>query len=140
MPLVYYDEIRSRNSINKDEEVPALPFFLDFKNLSEEQAKLNNQLKQESREKKNKEKEKIDSQLSNDLHEIRLNENSTVQDYTSTWDILSKLSIAEADYQLRRYLIRPGNLQNLIKMFTAILKESISHNQVLINVLLIRTL
>ena len=46
MPLVYYDEIKNRNSINKkDEDIPALPFFLDFKNLNEEQEKLNNKVK-----------------------------------------------------------------------------------------------
>lgn len=37
MPLVFYDEIKNRNSINNSQEVPSLPFFLDFKNLSEQQ-------------------------------------------------------------------------------------------------------
>jgi hypothetical protein len=37
MPLVYYDQIKNRNSINGNDKIPSLPFFLDFKNLTEEQ-------------------------------------------------------------------------------------------------------
>jgi hypothetical protein len=41
MPLIYYDQIKNRNSINDNNEVPpALPFFLDFKNFTEEQEKI----------------------------------------------------------------------------------------------------
>lgn len=34
MPLVYYDQIRTRNAPNSTTDVPSMPFFLDFKNLT----------------------------------------------------------------------------------------------------------
>ena len=43
MPLVYYDEIKARNTIQGDEDLKAtssLPFFLDFRNVDEEKKKL----------------------------------------------------------------------------------------------------
>ena len=36
MPLVYYDEIKNRNTVTTNTET-ALPFFLDFKNITEQQ-------------------------------------------------------------------------------------------------------
>lgn len=74
MPLLYYDEIKDRNSVVKPDQLPQLPFFLDFKNLSEEQEKIQSQMKGEIMEKKNKLREAIDKNLSNDLHEIILHE------------------------------------------------------------------
>lgn len=69
MSLVYYDEIKARNSINKDNEtVPALPFFLDFKNLSEEQQIISNKMKQEAKDKRDNERKKVDEQLRDDSH------------------------------------------------------------------------
>lgn len=46
MPLVYYDEIRLRNAPKGKEELPAMPFFLDFKNLTEEKKKIETQIQQ----------------------------------------------------------------------------------------------
>lgn len=40
-----------------------------------------------------------------------------------TWTTLSKLSVAETDYQLRSYLLRPGNLRYLLKMFTHVIEH-----------------
>lgn len=43
MPLVYYDEIKARNTIQGEEDLKAtssIPFFLDFKNIDEEKEKL----------------------------------------------------------------------------------------------------
>lgn len=45
MPLVYYDEIRERNSIEigdkeTTETKSGIPFFLDFSNITEEKEKL----------------------------------------------------------------------------------------------------
>lgn len=52
MPLVYYDEIRSRNAPQGKEELPAMPFFLDFKNLTEEKKKIETQIQEEIKEKR----------------------------------------------------------------------------------------
>lgn len=35
MPLVFYDEIKARNTPEAQAEGHALPFFLDFRNLTE---------------------------------------------------------------------------------------------------------
>lgn len=54
--------------------------------------------------------------------------------------MISKLSVAEADYQLRRYLILPGNCENILKMFVVILEQNKVKNLLPLNVVLIRTL
>jgi hypothetical protein len=35
MPLVFYDQIKARNTPDTKGEAPSMPFFLDFKNLTE---------------------------------------------------------------------------------------------------------
>jgi hypothetical protein len=44
MPLVYYDEIRTRNAPSSTGDMPSMPFFLDFKNLTEEKKKIEEEL------------------------------------------------------------------------------------------------
>ena len=44
MPLIYYDEIKSRNTIQGEDDLKAissLPFFMDFRNIDEQKQKLN---------------------------------------------------------------------------------------------------
>lgn len=40
MPLVYYDEIKARNTPEAQLDNLSLPFFLDFKNITEEKKKI----------------------------------------------------------------------------------------------------
>jgi hypothetical protein len=36
MPLLYYDEIKKRNTVGKEATPSSLPFFLDFNNIEEQ--------------------------------------------------------------------------------------------------------
>jgi hypothetical protein len=40
MSLVYYDEIKARNTPEMSNESSSIPFFLDFRNLTEEKEKI----------------------------------------------------------------------------------------------------
>jgi hypothetical protein len=46
LPLIYYDEIKERNTIENPKEI-SLPFFLDFKNIDEEKKKMQQEIKQD---------------------------------------------------------------------------------------------
>jgi hypothetical protein len=73
-------------------------------------------------------------------HEIRLTANSKKEEYLRTWKTLCSLSIAEVDYQLRRYLILPGNLSRLLQMVAFALAESKQLNMVVSNIIVARLL
>jgi hypothetical protein len=60
MPLLYYDQIKARNTSAQEGPGPALPFFLDFSNITEEQSRISKQLKQEARNKRNLQQQQID--------------------------------------------------------------------------------
>lgn len=40
MSLAYYDEIKAKNTPDMKGDAPAMPFFLDFRNLTEEKKKI----------------------------------------------------------------------------------------------------
>lgn len=52
MPLLYYDEIKARNTPDLPSEGHSLPFFLDFKNLTEEKKKIEEEIRRETSKKK----------------------------------------------------------------------------------------
>ena len=60
-------------------------------------------------------------------------------DFSNTWNTLCSLSIAEVDYQLRKYLLTPANANNLVRMFQHIIALP-SSNQMQVNVMLMRSL
>jgi hypothetical protein len=45
MPLAFYDEIKAKNTPNLKGETPSMPFFLDFRNLTEEKKKIEEEMK-----------------------------------------------------------------------------------------------
>jgi hypothetical protein len=141
MSLLYYDQIRARNSTSAEgDQVPSLPFFLDFKNLTEEQQRIGKQLKQEARNKRTSQQQHIDQQVGNTSHEIRLTAGSTGMDYQRTWQTLCTLSLAEVDYQLRRFLIIPGSLLRLLQMVSHVLTENEELNMMVLNIIVARIL
>ena len=52
MPLVFYDEIKARNTPEMEAQGHSLPFFLDFKNLTEEKKKIEEEVRKETMQKK----------------------------------------------------------------------------------------
>ena len=78
MPLVYYDEIRNRNAPTATGELPAMPFFLDFKNLTEEKKKIEEEIQKEAREKRRSYSEQKDKHLKNQSQDLTLSHYSTV--------------------------------------------------------------
>ena len=141
-PLVYYDEIKARNTIQGEEDLKAtssIPFFLDFKNIDEEKEKLHREIKKEMMENKQKKQEKRDKILSQDLHEITLDSNSSAFDFDETWQMLCSLSVAEVDYQLRRFLMTPTNGPIMMKMFGRVFNQN-KFNSLQVNVILARFL
>ena len=67
MPLLYYDQIKARNTPNfaKDSNEVALPFFMNFRNLTEEKEKIQNEMKEELKSKKQEHQRKRDKLLEN---------------------------------------------------------------------------
>jgi hypothetical protein len=45
MPLVFYEEIKARNTPETKADGRSLPFFLDFRNLTEEKKKIEEEIK-----------------------------------------------------------------------------------------------
>ena len=116
MPLVHYDQIRERNTLKDKKAAPALPFFLDFKNLTEEKKKIREQLRQQASDAKQKASQQRDRHFKADGNAIILGEGSSVEDYQCTLQNLGRLSVGEVDYQLRAFLLRPGNGIYLLRM------------------------
>ena len=53
MPLVYYDQIKARNTVETEESTNnSLPFFLDFNNIDEQKKKILGDIEAELEEKK----------------------------------------------------------------------------------------
>ena len=52
MPLVFLDEIKARNTPETQAEASSMPFFLDFRNLTEEKKKIEQEIKKETIQKK----------------------------------------------------------------------------------------
>jgi hypothetical protein len=44
LPLIYYDEIKERNTVEGDKPL-SLPFFLDFENIDEQKKKMKDEAK-----------------------------------------------------------------------------------------------
>ena len=111
MPLVHYDEIRERNAPTSGKSnAPSLPFFLDFRNLTEEKQKMREEARREALEAKARTSQQQDRHFkAQGGNEIELDGDSMEEDFVGALRRLSGLSIGEVDYQLRAFILRPGN-------------------------------
>lgn len=100
-----------------------MPFFLDFKNLTEEKKKIEEEIKKDIKEKRKNYSEQKDKHLKNKSNEITLDSDSSVEEQLDTFASLCKLSVAEVDYQLRAYLLNPANQVHLLTMITTVFAD-----------------
>ena len=68
-----------------------------------------------------------------------MDSNSSSFDFDETWQMLCSLSVAEVDYQLRRFLMTPANGPIMMKMFERVFNQN-KFNSLQVNVILARFL
>ena len=79
MPLVFFDEIKARNTPEARIEGRALPFFLDFSNLTQQKNQIQQEMRSEAKLQKQQYIEQKDRHLKAAQNEIHLNSSSRPQ-------------------------------------------------------------
>jgi len=64
-----------------------------------------------------------DKHLKSDTHAITLTPDSLEVEFMTTFTMLNQLSVAEADYQIRSFLLTPNNGVVLLKMLVFVMRD-----------------